>query len=37
VFYTPEVVCASAWICERRVTPTHGDPARGHGVEKEWD
>jgi hypothetical protein len=19
------------------VTPTHGDPARGHGVEKEWD
>lgn len=19
------------------VTPLHGDPARGHGVEKEWD
>jgi hypothetical protein len=19
------------------VTPMHGDPARGHGVEKEWD
>ena len=19
------------------VTPTHGDMARGHGVEKEWD
>jgi hypothetical protein len=19
------------------VTPVHGDPARGHGVEKEWD
>lgn len=19
------------------VTPTHGDPARGHGVEKDWD
>ena len=19
------------------VTPLHGDPARGHGIEKEWD
>jgi hypothetical protein len=19
------------------VTPMHGDPARGHGIEKEWD